>query len=53
MKNKKEFENILDGCLESVLRGESVEACLELYPDYAEELRPLLMTAAGAIKMAR
>jgi hypothetical protein len=48
MKNKKEFKEILDGCLESVLRGESIEACLELYPDQAEELRPLLVTAASA-----
>ena len=48
MKNKKEFQNILDGCLESVLRGANIEECLELYPDYAEELRPLLVTAVGA-----
>ena len=48
MKNKKEFENILDGCLESVMRGASIDECLELYPDHADELRPLLVTAAGA-----
>jgi len=48
MKNNKEFNNILDGCLESVMGGASIEECLELYPDYAKELRPLLLTAAGA-----
>lgn len=48
MKKNKEFENILDECLERVLSGESVEGCLSWYPDYAEELRPLLETAAGA-----
>jgi hypothetical protein len=48
MKRNKEFENILDDCLQRILEGESVEACLEWYPDQAEELRPLLLTAAGA-----
>jgi hypothetical protein len=36
------FRSVLDECLDSVRRGESVEACLERYPKHAERLRPLL-----------
>lgn len=50
MKNNNEFDNILDDCLERILAGESVESCLEWYQDQADELRPLLMTVAGARK---
>lgn len=47
--NSKEFDNILDDCLERLLvKGESLEQCLELYPAQADELRPLLETALAA-----
>ena len=46
MKRSKEFNNILDECLERLLvRGESLEQCLASYPDQAVELKPLLETA--------
>ncbi len=48
MKQPDEFDTIFDECLESILSGESVETCLERYPDRAEELRPLLETALEA-----
>ncbi len=48
MKQTEEFDTILDECLESILGGESVRACLERHPDHAEELRPLLETAFQA-----
>ncbi len=45
MKKGKEFDNILDECLERILtRGETIEQCLALYPEQAAELEPLLET---------
>jgi hypothetical protein len=50
MKNK-EFENILDECLERiVLGGETLEQCLERYPEQADELKPLLETVLAVKK---
>lgn len=48
MNKKSEFDTILDECLERILRGESVEECVAGYPEHADELRELLMTAADA-----
>jgi anti-sigma-K factor RskA len=45
MKQSHEFENILDDCLERLINGETVERCLESYPEQASELEPLLCTA--------
>ena len=39
------FENILDECVERLLQGESVEQCLERYPEHAVQLEPLLRVA--------
>ncbi|MCJ7522134.1 MAG: DUF5667 domain-containing protein [Dehalococcoidia bacterium] len=42
----KEFKDILDTCIDRIiLKGESVEQCLESYPDWANELEPLLREA--------
>ncbi len=38
------FDKILDECIDRINRGQSVEACLADYPDYAEQLEPLLRT---------
>ena len=49
MKKAREFDNILDECLERVLiKGEAMEQCLAGYPEYAAELEPLLQTALDA-----
>lgn len=49
MKRDKEFNDILDECLECLLvKGEMIEQCLERYPEYAVELEPLLKTAVAA-----
>ncbi len=48
MSKKSEFDNILDECLERVLKGETVEACLASYPEHGTELEPLLRTASDA-----
>ena len=46
MGNNKQFNNILDECLERLLTGqETVEQCLQRYPEHATELEPLLRTA--------
>jgi len=46
MKNGKEFDNILDECLERILiRRETIGQCLVDYPELAAELEPLLQTA--------
>ena len=45
----KEFDNILDECLERLLvKGEALEQCLESYPEQADQLKPLLQTALMA-----
>jgi len=36
------LDKILDECIDRINCGESVEACLTDYPEYSEELRPLL-----------
>lgn len=49
MKTDKEFDNILDECLERLLvDGETIEQCLQRYPEQAPELEPLLQTALEA-----
>ena len=46
MNKAREFDNILDACLERILvKGETVEECLASYPEQAAELEPLLQTA--------
>lgn len=51
MKRGKEFGNILDECLERLLvKGETVEQCLESYPEHAAELEPLLIMAVATKK---
>ncbi len=46
MMKRKEFDNVLDECLERIIAGgETLEQCLASYPDQADELRPLLETA--------
>jgi hypothetical protein len=49
-KNQK-IETILDECLGLLLTGETtVDQCLERYPEYAAELKPLLITAVSIEK---
>jgi len=45
MGRESEFDNILDECLERVIKGEDIEACLARHPEHAAELEPLLRTA--------
>lgn len=38
----KDFDGILDECIDRVNRGEALEACLAKYPEHAKQLEPLL-----------
>ncbi len=49
MKNS-EFENILDECLDRLDRGETLEQCLQSYPEQAAQLEPLLQMAQAVRK---
>ncbi len=39
------MEDILNECLERVFKGESIETCLNAYPEQASKLEPLLKTS--------
>lgn len=49
MDRKRKFDDILNECLERILlKGETIEQCLQSYPEYASELEPLLQTSTFA-----
>jgi len=48
MNTNKKFDNILSECLDRILAGETIEQCLQKYPEQAAELEPLLKTALDA-----
>jgi hypothetical protein len=50
MSRKRKFDDILNECIERVLQGEPVEACLAAFPEHAAELEPLLRTAVATRK---
>ena len=47
-----EFVEALNDCVERLARGESIQACLERYPMYADEIRPLLEVSVSTIRAA-
>jgi len=51
MKKSREFNNILDECLERLLtKDETIEQCLRDFPEQADELEPLLQMALATKK---
>jgi len=42
----RKFDEVLDECIERLLRGESLEECLRSHPEHEAQLEPLLRTAA-------
>ena len=55
MRSKKKAENIrdiLDNCIELMLKGRSVEDCLKAYPEQARELESLLRISAATMQGA-
>jgi hypothetical protein len=51
----RDFQSILDECLKELETGQSLDAILARYPEQADELRPLLLTAQNlkAMPIAR
>ncbi|MFQ5874626.1 MAG: DUF5667 domain-containing protein [Dehalococcoidia bacterium] len=45
----RRIEEALDQCLDEILRGESVESCLARFPEYSDQLEPLLRIAHQTI----
>ena len=45
MKKSREFNDVLDECLERLVKGGTIEDCLASCPELAAELEPLLQTA--------
>jgi hypothetical protein len=52
MSKNKKFDDILNECIQRVIQGESIQSCLEAYPEYAKELEPLLQTAIATLHAA-
>ncbi|MCR4393756.1 MAG: DUF5667 domain-containing protein, partial [Dehalococcoidales bacterium] len=53
MKQGESFNNLLNECIERIMRGETVEECLRRYPEQAEELKPLLQTVLKARQVSQ
>ncbi|MEE8413082.1 MAG: DUF5667 domain-containing protein [Dehalococcoidales bacterium] len=46
MSNIKKFDDVLDNCLERLLvKDETIEQCLQSFPEHSDELKPLLEMA--------
>lgn len=53
MKKSKEFDDILNECLDRLLaKDATVEQCLASYPEQADELKPLLQVAVATRRTA-
>ena len=53
MNKNMKLEDIFEECLQSVLTGnETIERCLQRYPEQASELEPLLRTAMSVTQAA-
>jgi len=44
----EQFDHVLNECIDLLLRGESLEQCLQRYPEHAARLEPLLRVAQAA-----
>ncbi|MFC1978986.1 DUF4382 domain-containing protein [Chloroflexota bacterium] len=44
------FEEILDKCIDGINSGQSINECLDRYPEHSAELMPLLKTVANTRK---
>jgi hypothetical protein len=49
---ERDLINAFDDCIERLNDGETLDACLRVYPQYANELRPMLM-AGQIVQRAR
>ena len=49
----RDFDDILDECLERLAAGETISECCSRYPEHADELAPLLLSASAVRQTAR
>ena len=49
----RDFDDILDECLERLAAGDTVSECCARYPEHADELAPLLLSASAVRQTAR
>jgi hypothetical protein len=49
----QKFDHILDECIRALKAGDSIDACLQRYPQYADALRPLLKMAAACMDIEK
>ena len=49
---REDLYTVLDNCLKMMDQGTDLESCLVRYPEYATELRPLLMASMDAVSLA-
>lgn len=49
----RDFDDILDECLERLADGETISECRARYPEHADELEPLLLSASAVRQTAR
>jgi hypothetical protein len=53
MSKNQKFGTILNECIERVIKGDSIQSCLESFPEQAKELEPLLRTALETLQAAK
>ena len=53
MEIRNRLSKILEECLSRIRNGESIDVCLDDYPDVREQLEPMLRTALSVSKMPR
>ena len=46
------FDDILNDCIDKMANGQSIEACLKLYPSHSQDLAPLLKMAKLTMTVA-
>jgi hypothetical protein len=49
----QQFNDALNDCLERISQGESLQACLSDYPNYSDELGPLVQVAMTTMDVSR
>ncbi len=49
----RDFDDILDECLERLAAGATIAECCARYPEHADELAPLLLSASAVRQTAR
>ncbi len=51
-KRSRELDEVFDACLERVASGAGIEESVEEYPEYRDELVPMLQTASATMQVA-